>query len=146
MGTPLTVTRFGGDIQSGTTTGNQVTHTRASSRVSRWATVSAASSANIMLPGDATNMQFILYVTTPTSGTNAADIKIGNVNDQLHFARFSASAIGMYMIPNAVSAQSLITPVGFDNVMTVIGSAIGTEPNFLGRLCVIFSRGPGGNG
>lgn len=146
MGTPLTVTRFGGDIQSGTVTGNALTHTRASSRVSRWTTVSAASSANIMLPGDATNIEFRVYALTSTSGSNAADVKFGNVNDALHYGRFSVSAAGLYMQPNAVSALSLITPVGSDNIMTVVGSAISTESAFLGRAVIIFSRGPGGAG
>lgn len=142
MGTPLTLTRFQGDIQSGITTGNPSTHTRASTSVVRFATVSAASSANIMLPGDATNIQMRLIITAGSAG-QTSKVQFGNLNDAAHFGAFTqVSAAGLYNFPTTVSAQSLLTQVGQDNLLIVRGSS--TNLNQLGRAIVEFTRGPTG--
>jgi hypothetical protein len=139
--TPLTFTRFQGDIHSGEDNGAPSLNTYASVRLQRFCTVSAASSANIMVPGDATNFEFKVIVTTPTSGANAADVRFGNINDTTHYCRFSCSAAGIYGTPNAISALSFITPNGADNLIVITASA-GQEPAFQGRAIVVFSRGP----
>lgn len=140
--TPLTLTRFQGAIESGITTGNPNTHTRAAASMVRYATVSAASSANIMLPGDATNIQFRLIITAGSAG-QTSKVQFGNLNDAAHFGTFnSVSAAGLYNIPNVVSAQSLLTQVGTDNLLIVRGSS--TNLNQLGRAIVEFTRGPSG--
>ena len=137
--TPLTQTVFQGNVKSGLETGNPSTDTRANAALCRSATVSAASSANIMLPGDATNVDFTLYVTTGSAG-QTAKVNIGNINDPTHFAGFTqVSAQGIYRQPQTVSAPSLLTQAGSDNLMIVRGSAL--QAGFLGRLLVTFNRG-----
>lgn len=137
INTPLTSTVWQGNIKSGLQTGNSGTDTRANARLVRSVRVSAASSANIMLPGDATNIDVMLYVTTGSAGA-LAEVRFGNTADATHYAAFTqVSAAGLYRNPQSVSAQSLLTVTGSDTLMIVRGSAIN---NFEGQAVVSFNR------
>lgn len=137
INTPLTRTNFLGNCTSGLPTGNPGTDTQANSVLARSVRVSAASSANIMLPGDASNIDVKLYVTTGSAGANA-EVRFGNTADATHYAAFTqVSAAGIYRNPQSVSAQSLLTITGQDTLMIVRGSAIN---NFEGVAVVTFNR------
>lgn len=136
--TPLTKTRFLGGIQSGLETGVPGTQTVAMTRISRTCTVSAASSANIMLPGDAT-MIFTSLIMTAGSAGATSKVRFGNTADATHYTAFTqVSAAGIYSAPQTVSAQSLITQTGTDTLMVVRGSSLTTA--FLGQAMVTFQR------
>lgn len=138
MGTPLTYTNFQGNIKSGLETGSPGTDTRANARFSRSCSVSAASSANIMLPGDATLLDFRLILTAGSAGAGST-VDFGNTADARHYGAITnVSAAGVYSTLTVVSAQSLITQVGSDNILVVKGS--GNNTNMLGVAQVTFSR------
>lgn len=138
INTPLTKTGFQGAIQSGLNQGNNQLNTVANVRLSRTCTVSAASSANIVLPGDATQIATSLIITAGSAGA-LSKVRFGNVADATHFSAFTqVSAAGLYNMPTTVSAQSMLTQVGSDNIMVIRGSSLTTA--FLGVAQVTFQR------
>lgn len=139
--TPLTFTRWQGGLQSGLETGNPGTQTVSRARMSRVVTVSAASSANIMLPGDATMIATSLIITAGSAGATSK-VRFGNTADATHYTAYTqVSAAGLYNAPQTVSAQSLITQAGSDNLLIVRGNSLTTA--FLGKAMVTFQRGEG---
>jgi hypothetical protein len=139
--TTLSKTHFQGGLQSGQQTGNPGTDTRANVRLSRTVTVSAASSANVMLPGDATMLNFRTIITTGSAGTGGT-VTFGTTTDATGYASMTnVSAAGVYSTLSTVSAANLVRQVGSDNIVVVRGSAANAQ--MLGVAEITFQRGNG---
>lgn len=137
--TPNTKTHFVGGLQSGLQTGNPSTDTRAAAVLQRNVTVSAASSANITVPGDARGFRFSVCLTTGSAGTGG-EVKFGTTVDPTAFGSITnVSAAGIYSTLSTVSGANINNPFGTDRIMVVRGSANNT--NMLGVANITFNRG-----